>query len=79
MTDAQIDRLLAGDPSFGIVPLVVAKVAKDVASRKDPPPVVVAPSPAPLDPAPLDPALLVLVSILALGAGVGAGYMVGRR
>lgn len=74
MTDAQIDRLLAGDPSFGIVPLVVAKVAKDVASRKDPPPVVVAPSSAPLD-----PALLVLVSILALGAGVGAGYMVGRR
>lgn len=73
MTNAQIDRLLAGDPSFGVVPLMVAKVAKDVAGRKAPPPVVVPPPPA------LDPIPFVLVSIFALGAGLGVGYMVGRR
>ena len=34
MNNAQIDRLLDGDPSFGIVPLIAAKVIKDVVAKK---------------------------------------------
>lgn len=80
MTNAQIDRVLAGDPSFGVVPLVFAKAVKGAVDRRaqaeapSSPVVVVAPPPA-------GPgaATFALVSLVALGAGFGVGYMVGRR
>ena len=82
MTDAQIDRVLAGDPSFGVVPLIFAKVAKGAAGQRaqpdasTSPPVVVVPPPAP---AVAGATTFALVSLLALGAGFSMGYMVGRR
>lgn len=81
MTNAQIDRVLAGDPSFGVVPLVFAKAVKGAVDKRaqaeappSPPVVVVAPPPA--GPS---AATFALVSLVALGAGFGVGYMVGRR
>lgn len=82
MTNAQIDRVLAGDPSFGVVPLIFAKAVKGAAGKRaqeeapPPAPIVVVPPPAPAGPG---AGMFALVSLLALGAGVGVGYMVGRR
>jgi hypothetical protein len=83
MTNEQIDRLLDGDPSFGVVPLIAAK-AMQMAGKKEPAPVapiiVVAPPPPPPPPPPSAGLLPVLaVSLLGLGAGAGIGYMFSRR
>ena len=81
MTDRQIDRLLNGDPSFGIVPLVAAKAIRDVVAKKESPPaaavIVVPPPPSQPQGAGLFP--LLAVSLLGLGAGAGIGYMFSRR
>ena len=81
MTNAQIDRVLAGDPSFGVVPLIFAKAVKGAAGKRTqeaapPAPIIVVPPPAPAGPG---AGMFALVSLFALGAGVGVGYMVGRR
>ena len=85
MTNRQIDRLLDGDPSFGVVPLIAAKAMKMV-GKKEPAPVapiiVVAPPPPPPPlPSPQGAGLLPLfaVALLGLGAGAGIGYMFSRR
>ena len=81
MTNEQIDRLLEGDPSFGVVPLIAAKAMKMV-GKKEPAPVapiiVVAPSPPP---SPRGAGLLpvLAVALLGLGAGAGIGYMFSQR
>jgi len=79
MTNDEIDRLLDGDPAFGIIPLVAAKAIKDVVAKKEQAPaapVIVVPSPQPQS-AGLLP--LLAVSLLGLGAGAGIGYMFSRR
>ena len=83
MTNKQIDRLLDGDSSFGVVPLIAAK-AMQMVGKKEPAPVapiiVVAPPPPP-PPSPQGAGLLPLlaVSLLGLGAGAGIGYMFSQR
>ena len=81
MTNEQIDRLLEGDPSFGVVPLIAAKAMKMV-GKKEPAPVapiivVAPPAPPPNPSAGLLP--LFAVALLGLGAGAGIGYMFSRR
>jgi hypothetical protein len=82
MTNGQIDRLLGGDPSFGVVPLVAAKAIKSMSAKKDPAPVapiiVVAP-PAPPPPPSAGLLPILAVSLLGLSAGAGIGYMLSRR
>ena len=82
MTNEQIDRLLDGDPSFGVVPLIAAK-AMQMAGKKEPAPVapiiVVAPLPPPPPPPPRGLLPVLAVSLLGLGAGAGIGYMFSRR
>ena len=82
MTNEQIDRLLDGDPSFGVVPLIAAK-AMQMAGKKEPAPVapiiVVAPLPPPPPPPPRGLLPVLAVSLLGLGAGAGIGYLVSRR
>jgi len=81
MTNAQIDRLLDGDPSFGIVPLIAAKVIKDMVAKPS------APAPAPVivlaPAAPAKPEVgivsVLAVAVVSLGAGAGIGYMLSRR
>lgn len=83
MNNAQIDRLLDGDPSFGIVPLIAAKVIKDMVAKPSAP----APAPAPvIILAPAAPvktdmgiASVLAVALVSLGAGAGIGYMLSRR
>jgi hypothetical protein len=82
MTNGQIDRLLGGDPAFGIVPLVAAKAIKDVVARKEPTPVapvIVVPPPPPPPPPGAGLLPLLAVSLLGLGTGAGIGYMLSRR
>jgi len=82
MTNAQIDRLLDGDPSFGIVPLIAAKAIKDAVAQKP-----AAPAPAPVivlaPAAPAKPEVgivsVLAVALVSLGAGAGIGYMLSRR
>ena len=82
MNNAQIDRLLDGDPSFGIVPLIAAKVIKDVVAKK---PLAPAPAPviilAPAAPVKTDMGIasVLAVALVSLGAGAGIGFMLSRR
>jgi len=78
MTD--IDRLLIyEDDAFGVIPLVVAKVAKvaarhgQAASAPEAPQVVVVPPPT------ASPTSMVLIGLTALGVGFGVGYVASRR
>ena len=82
MTNAQIDRLLDGDPSFGIVPLIAAKAIKDAVAQKPaapvPAPVIVLAPAAPAKPE-VGLVSLLAVALVSLGAGAGIGYMLSRR
>jgi hypothetical protein len=82
MTNDQIDRLLDGDPSFGIIPLVAAKAIKDVITTKGAAPPATSVIVVPSEPtAPQGSGLLpvLAVALLGLGAGAGIGYMFSQR
>lgn len=82
MTRRAIDRLLQGDDTLGVVPLLAAKVMQDLAQKQrasTPAPVaqvVVVPSaPSPST----DGWLVGAVALVSLGLGAGAGYMLARH
>jgi len=87
MTDAQIDRIVAGDTSFGVIPVLLAKTVMDAVGPKAAPPPARRrrrPPPPPPPPPPLPPPgpsglHLALVAFCALGVGLGAGYWTGSR